>query len=104
KTDDLDQVLSGTMHVVVPDLYDEKYDVRFSFDTSGIPGEGATDDESEENDENDKGDSNDEKDEDENGVATSEDNPKTGDSAPILLFAVVLLASGFVFIRKVAMR
>lgn len=105
---DLDQVVSGKMHVVVPEMpdfpgYDKNHDVQFKFDTSGLPG-GQADDESEENDENDKGDSNDEKDEDENGVAPSEDNPKTGDSAPILLFAVALLASGLIFVRRVATK
>src|SRR5690625_5224345 len=105
----LDGNLNGTMHVVVPaevlppNGYDEEYNVQFSFNTADIPTQssgGGAGDEKEDESEAD----NSETEEDGNGVVPSEDNPKTGDSAPILLFTIVLLASGFVLIRKVAFK
>lgn len=34
---DLEKVLDGTTHVVVPGLYDENHNVRFDFDASSVP-------------------------------------------------------------------
>lgn len=111
---DLDQVVSGKMHVVVPEMpgfpgYDKNHDVQFKFDTSGLSGSSGEKDSdangaSGENGDKDNNDGNGETDEDESGVVPSEDNPQTGDNAPILLFAVVLLASGLIFVRRVATK
>src|SRR5690625_224235 len=114
---DLDQILDSKIHVIVPDIdYDNKYDVRFQFDTSGLTaneGDGDADEGNEDNDEketdkengNGNGSNNSETDGDE--VSTggkAEENPPTGDSAPILLLSVVLLGSGFLLVRKFAVR
>lgn len=99
---DLDQIVTGSMHVVVPDIdYDSKYNVRFQFDTSNLPGASGSDDEkTEEENGEDKS--------TEDGTAVGEkgpeENPPTGDSAPILLLTVVLLASGLMLVRKVAFK
>src|SRR5690625_561955 len=106
---DLDQILSSKIHVIVPDIdYDNKYDVRFQFDTSGLTvnDAGNEDNASDETDkENGNGSTKSETDEDE--VSTSgkaEENPPTGDNAPILLLSVVLLGSGFFLVRRFAVR
>lgn len=106
----VDKPLDGKMHVVVPEMpgfegYDEEYVVQFIFNTSKIPGgsEEQTEDESDEiNESNDNNENNENNENDEDGTASPEDNPKTGDHTPILILTVVLLASGFVLVRKVA--
>ena len=99
----IDKPLDGKMHVVVPEIegYDNEYMVQFVFNTSKIPGgsEEQTEDESDEINE-----SNDNNENNEDGTASPEDNPKTGDNTPILILTVVLLASGFVLVRKVAFK
>ena len=102
----LDGNLKGTMHVVVPaevlppNGYDEEYNVQFSFNTADIPtqssGGGAGDEKEDEKQ--------DEKTTSEVGEKSPEENPPTGDNAPILLFSVVLLASGLVLVRKFAIK
>jgi len=105
----LDGNLNGTMHVVVPaevlppNGYDEEYNVQFSFNTADIPTQSSGDEAGDEKEDESEAE-NSETEEGGNGVVPSEDNPKTGDSAPILLFTIVLLASGFVLIRKVAFK
>ena len=110
----LDGNLNGTMHVVVPaevlppNGYDENYDVQFSFNTSEVPTQSSSKGtEGEETDEeNGQGNSDDENKEGETTVAgkDKEENPPTGDNAPILLFTVVLVASGIVLVRKFAIK
>lgn len=102
----LDQILNSKIHVIVPDIdYDNKYDVRFKFDTSGLKSDGS----------NDGGANNEEK---SSGKATEgqngndntdgekevEGNPKTGDHTPIVLLSVGLIASGLILVRKLAIR
>lgn len=94
----LDGNLSGSMHVVVPaeqlppNGYDKNHTVTFKFNTSGIPTA--------------SGESVDSSDEEttEAGTPAPEENPPTGDNAPILLFSIVLLASGIFLVRKVAVK
>jgi|SRR5699024_4858260 len=119
---DLSQNMSGTMHVVVPkeqlppNGYDKNHTVTFTFDTSNIPAKGDSgkaEDSKKDNEEagepvdknKDKDNENkNNEDEDATGQTTAEENPPTGDHAPILLFTVVLLASGMVLVRKVAFK
>src|SRR5690625_4514227 len=99
---DLDQLVTANMHIIVEDIdYDSKYNVRLQFDTSNLPGASSSADEKtgEENGE-------DESTEDDTAVGEKgpEENPPTGDNAPILLLTVVLLASGLMLVRKVAFK
>lgn len=103
---DLDQVLNSKIHVIVPDIdYDNKYDVRFKFDASGIPVDGGSsnsDNSQEASGEKgtDKADGN-----EQGGAKTDgEENPPTGDDAPIFVFAFVLIGSAFFLIRRFAVR
>lgn len=90
---DLSKTVNGSMHVIVPKTddfpgYDKEHNVRFQFD---VPGAATA--------------SGEEKDSDEAAVSgEAEDNPPTSDNAPILLFTVVLLASGFMLVRKFAIK
>lgn len=98
---DLSQTVNGSMHVVVPKTddfpgYDKEHEVRFSFDASGVAtagSQGSTDDEKSDEDATAGA-----------GNGDAEDNPPTSDNAPILLFTVVLLASGFMLVRKFAFK
>lgn len=111
---DLSQSMSGTMHVVVPKEqlppkgYDKNHTVTFNFDTSNVPSQGSSGKAKElkQGEEPvDKGNEDKNKeDEDKTGQTAAEENPPTGDNAPILLFTVVLLASGIVLVRKVAFK
>ena len=120
---ELSQSMSGTMHVVVPkeqlppNGYDKNHTVTFTFDTSNVPTEaspGKTEEPEEEgepgnkegesgNEEEEPG-NKDNEDDETTGQTSPEDNPQTGDNTPILLLTVVLLASGFVLVRKVAFK
>ena len=108
---DLDQILNSKIHVIVPDIdYDNKYDVRFQFDTSGLTANGGNEAEKEDNDSNEtdkdnENGSNSETDEDKGSTGgKAEENPPTGDHSPILLLSVVLLGSGFFLFRRFAVR
>lgn len=87
---DVNKLVKGHIHIVVPDInYDSSYDIRLQFDTSkigSIAGSKAAS----------------------NGNSASgekaEENPPTGDNAPIFMLAIALLASGVVLFRKLAFR
>jgi heme-binding NEAT domain protein len=67
-------------------LYEGSHDVKLKFDVSGVPvADGSTSTAAAASD---------------NKNAAKEDNPKTGDNAPIILFAVALAASGLFLGRK----
>lgn len=97
---DVTQTMSGTIHVVVPkeqlppNGYDTNHSITYQFNNlSDVPTKQG---EAEESDE--------ESDNDTEGTPAPEDNPKTGDNAPILLFSIVLLASGIFLVRKLAVK
>lgn len=99
---DLDQILNAKIHVIVPDInYDNKYDIRFKFNTSNLAVASAdeTSDTAEKEDENVAPGN-----EQESVKADPEKNPKTSDNAPILLLSLVLLGSGFIVVRKIAFK
>ncbi|GIP62754.1 heme uptake protein IsdC [Virgibacillus pantothenticus] len=104
---DLDQIVNATIHVIVPDIdYDNKYKVRFQFDTSGLAANQnqAT---STNEDKADNVSAKNEKLDNNQNIGTkqkAEKNPKTSDETPIVLFVVALLASGFILIRKFAVK
>lgn len=103
---DLEQILNSKIHVIVPDIdYDNKYDVRFKFDTSGLKSAGSNDggaakkeQSGEKSTEGQNGNDN------TNGEKETEGNPKTGDHTPIVLLSVGLIASGLILVRKLAIR
>lgn len=84
---DVNKLVKGHIHIVVPDInYDSSYDIRLQFDTSKIgAGKAAS-----------------------SGNSASgekaEENPPTGDNAPIFMLAIALLVSGAVLFRKLAVR
>jgi heme-binding NEAT domain protein len=95
---DLDQILHANIHVIVPDInYDNKYDVRFKFDTSdltsavGIQTQ-ATNNGTETTNQN------------AHEKTTAEKNPPTGDHTPIILLSVAIIFSGLILVRKLAIR
>lgn len=95
---DISQSMGGSIHVVVPkeqlppNGYDKNHNVTYQFNNlSDVPTKGETSD-------------NDNTDNEENGTVTPEENPPTGDNAPILFLTVVLLASGLVLVRKLAVK
>lgn len=101
---DLDQLLNAKVHVIVPDInYDNKYDIRFKFDTSSLSVNVADEasNTTEKSVEDEKETSSDIQ---ESGKPEPEKNPKTSDNAPILLLSLALLASGFIVVRKVAFK
>lgn len=94
---DLTKPVNAHLHVVVPDInYDNKYQVRFSFDASGIPTASVGDSEAP----SDRGQSG-------GSVGSGSDkvveNPKTSDDSPIVLFVLLLLGSGFFLVRRLAL-
>src|SRR5699024_5593406 len=93
--DDLSQPVNMSMHVVVPEEalpggYDMEHTARAVFDVSGLPTADAGDGETESSTENDDDSSNDEA----AGAGETEENPPTGDSSNIALFALLLVGSG----------
>lgn len=101
---DLDQLLNAKVHVIVPDInYDNKYDIRFKFDTSSLSVNVADEasNTTEKSVEDEKETSSDIQ---KSGKAEPEKNPKTSDNAPILLLSLAILASGFIVVRKVAFK
>ncbi len=98
---DLNQLLSGNIHVVVPDIdYDNKYTVRFKFDASGIPSAGET----QNNGETGSVDNGQQNGDTSVGEKTVEENPPTGDRAPVLLLGIILLGSGVFLVRQLVTR
>lgn len=98
---DLNQLLSGNIHVVVPDIdYDNKYTVRFKFDASGIPSAGET----QNNGETGSVDNGQQNGDTSVGEKTVEENPPTGDHAPVLLLGIILLGSGVFLVRQLVTR
>ena len=106
-----DQVVNAKVHIIVPDInYDNKYDINFKFDTSKVSTEKAT--ATSGTSEEVKGEgapSKGQKEEtsskgQESGITEPEKNPKTGDNTPILLLSLVLLASGFIVVRRIAFK
>lgn len=103
---DLDQLLNAKIHVIVPDInYDNKYDIRFKFNTSNLSATAAE----ETNDTGEKEVNKEDKNvvagkKQENDKVEPEKNPKTSDNTPILLLSLVLLGSGFVVVRKIAFK
>lgn len=84
---DVNKLVKGHIHIVVPDInYDSSYDIRLQFDTSKIGAGKASS----------------------SGNSASgekaEENPPTGDNAPIFMLAIALLVSGAVLFRKLAFR
>lgn len=84
--DDLEQTVPSNIHVIVPDIdYDNKYNIRFKFDTSNVAttsvGENAPTNESA-------------------GKKEVEKNPPTGDHTPILFLTLMLAGSGLILVRK----
>lgn len=87
---DLNKLVKGHIHIVIPDIkYDSGYDIRFQFDTSKLGSSAGSNAAS-------------------NGNSVSgekvEENPPTGDNAPIFMLAIGLLASGLLLFRKIALR
>lgn len=87
---DLNKLVKGHIHIVIPDIkYDSGYDIRFQFDTSKLGSSAGSNAAS-------------------NGNSVSgekvEENPPTGDNAPIFMLAIGLLASGLLLFRKLALR
>lgn len=95
----MQESMGGSIHVVVPaeqlppNGYDKNHPVTYQFpDLSKVPTKGgAVDDDTEDNDSA-------------AGTPAPEENPPTGDHAPILFLTVVLLASGIMLVRKVAVK
>lgn len=109
---DLNAITNAKIHVIVPNIdYDNKYDIRFKFDTSGISNSGNSetvpkDEQKQSNsvEQTQNKTSEQSTDNSTTGNKKIEKNPPTGDEAPILLLSVVLLASGFIVYRKVRVR
>lgn len=93
---DLSQPVNMSMHVVVPEEalpggYDQEHTARAVFDVSGLPtaGSDAGDEKEEETSTKD-----DNSDDEATGAGKTEENPPTGDSSNIALFALLLAGSG----------
>lgn len=87
---DLNKLVKSHIHIVIPDInYDSEYDILFQFDTSKLGSSAGSNAAS-------------------NGNSVSgekvEENPPTGDNAPIFMLAIGLLASGLLLFRKIALR
>lgn len=101
---DLTNIIPAKIHVIVPDInYDNKYDIRFQFDSSNIPLAQNISTPSTTSEENGSTDVNDTKvNQDKTVQPTVEKNPPTGDQSPIILFSMMLFAtSGFVIYQLV---
>lgn len=97
---DLDQIVPANIHVIVPDIdYDNKYDIRFQFDTTNVPGAGGSNDSGETNEEEGTNSGAGNK---EGGEKEAEKNPPTGDNTPVLLLGLMLIGSSIFLVRKLA--
>ncbi|MBS4207898.1 heme uptake protein IsdC [Bacillus sp. FJAT-50079] len=93
---DLEQIVAAKIHVIVPDInYDNKYDVRFKFDPSGLAlaNTNTGDKQTSTNEESASG----EKASDSKKV---EENPQTGDQAQILLLSLMLIGATVFLVRR----
>ncbi|WP_077706654.1 heme uptake protein IsdC [Virgibacillus sp.] len=104
---DLNQILDANIHVVVPDIdYDNKYNIRFQFDTSSLKMGDKTsspaNNESKNNVEAEKQSTDGTK--HTGNKSEPEKNPKTSDNTPVFLLTATLFASGFVILRKISVK
>jgi heme-binding NEAT domain protein len=101
---DVDKLVNAKVHIIVPEInYDNKYDVRFDFNTANVAAKAAGNNSSTVDKKTTKT--------IEKSTASTEttttkpeSNPQTGDNTPIFLFVVLLLASGFFIVRRVAFK
>jgi heme-binding NEAT domain protein len=101
---DVDKLVNAKVHIIVPEInYDNKYDVRFNFNTANVAAKAAGNTSSIVNKKTTKT--------TEKSTASTEttttkpeSNPQTGDNTPIFLFVVLLLASGFFIVRRAAFK
>ena len=101
---DVDKLVNAKVHIIVPEInYDNKYDVRFKFNTSNVAAKATAITSS-------TADKTPAKTTEKSTTGTEtkttkpESNPQTGDNTPIFLFVVLLLASGFFIVRRVAFK
>jgi heme-binding NEAT domain protein len=101
---DVDKLVNAKVHIIVPEInYDNKYDVRFDFNTANVAAKAAGNNTS-------AVDKTTTKTTEKSTASTEttttkpESNPQTGDNTPIFLFVVLLLASGFFIVRRVAVK
>jgi|SRR5699024_1707068 len=90
---DISSPVDLSMHIVVPEdvagmEYDNNHKAKAVFQTDNIPTGSSENEESEATDTNENA-----TDEDDAGTVAPEDNPKTGDEAPILLFGLLAALS-----------
>ena len=111
EVEDPDQVVNAKVHIIVPDInYDNKYDINFKFDTSKVATEKATATSGTSEEVNGEGTPSKGQEKEtsskgqDNKITEPEANPKTGDNTPILILSLVLLASGFIVVRRVAFK
>lgn len=93
RVSDISSPVDLSMHIVVPEEvagmeYDNNHKAKAVFNTSGIPT--GSNDSSGTNDST------------TNTSVTPEQNPKTGDEAPIIIFALLFVGAGLFLVRKVA--
>ena len=97
---DVDKLVNAKVHIIVPEInYDNKYDVRFNFNTSNVAAKAAGNTSNTADKSTAKGTTNNEQ-----QTTKPESNPQTGDNTPIFFLVVLLLASGFFVVRKVAFK
>jgi heme-binding NEAT domain protein len=101
---DVDKLVNAKVHIIVPEInYDNKYGVRFNFNTANVAAIAAGNTSS-------TVDKTTTKTTEKSTASTEttttkpESNPQTGDNTPIFLFVVLLLASGFFIVRRVAFK
>lgn len=93
RVSDISSPVDLSMHIVVPEEvagmeYDNNHKAKAVFNTSDIPT--GSNDSSGTNDST------------TNTSVTPEQNPKTGDEAPIIIFALLFVGAGLFLVRKVA--
>lgn len=84
---DLSAPLSMSMHIIVPDLYNQEHTARAVFNTSGLPQAGAAD--------NNTNEASGTEDATNNGGGPGEvvENPKTGENSSMALYGLLMLGS-----------
>src|SRR5699024_10449016 len=92
RVSDISSPVDLSMHIVVPEdvagmEYDNNHKAKAVFNTSSIPAGDANTTESKHSSE---------------ATVTAEDNPKTGDQAPIIIFALLFVGAGLFLVRKLA--
>lgn len=94
-----------SMHIVVPEdiagmEYDNNHKAKAVFQTGNIP---TAENNSSNNESGTTNNGNGNESGDDGSTVAPEDNPKTGEEAPILLFALLFVGAGLVLVRKVAL-